>query len=66
MLACRVPSEEVVKSMEGNPFVIEPKFDGERIQIHKNKKEVKIFSRNSNEVTDLVKKISVMGISNVF
>ena len=53
MLASRHSPEEVVKVMEGNPFVIEQKFDGERVQVHKNGKEIKIFSRNSNNVTDL-------------
>jgi ATP-dependent DNA ligase len=54
MLAMRCSPDDVVKTMEGNPFVIEPKFDGERIQVHKNGKEVRIYSRNSNEVTALV------------
>lgn len=53
MLASRHPPEDVVKVMNGNPFVIEQKFDGERIQVHKNGKEIKIFSRNCNDVTDL-------------
>lgn len=45
MLASRHSPEESVKVMEGNPFVIEQKFDGERIQVHKNGKEIKLFSR---------------------
>ncbi|KAN0022290.1 hypothetical protein ACTFIU_004466 [Dictyostelium citrinum] len=32
-------------------FVIENKFDGERIQIHKDGEQVKYFSRNSNDST---------------
>jgi DNA ligase-4 len=52
MLASRHAAEEVVKLMEGNPFVIEKKFDGERVMIHKNGKEIKLFSRNCNNVTD--------------
>jgi ATP-dependent DNA ligase len=39
--------------MDGNPFVIEQKFDGERIQVHKDGSEVRLFSRNSNNVTNL-------------
>ena len=53
MLASRHSPEEVVKLMEGDPFVIEKKYDGERVMIHKNGKEIKLFSRNCNEITDL-------------
>jgi DNA ligase-4 len=45
MLASRHAPEEVIKQLEGSAFVIEQKFDGERIQVHKNGKEVRIFSR---------------------
>ena len=50
-LAARKNPEEVVELMKGFPFVIETKFDGERIQIHKNGDTVRLYSRNSNEVT---------------
>lgn len=53
MLASRHAPEDVVKVMEGNPFVIEKKHDGERIQIHKSGQEIRLFSRNSNNVTDI-------------
>jgi DNA ligase-4 len=53
MLASRHSPEEVVKLMEGSPFVIEKKYDGERVMIHKNGKEIQLFSRNCNEITNL-------------
>jgi ATP-dependent DNA ligase len=45
MLAARKAPESVVKLMEGRPFVIENKFDGERVQVHKDGKTIKLFSR---------------------
>lgn len=45
MLASRHAPENVIKVMEGNPFVIEQKYDGERLQVHKKGKEVRLFSR---------------------
>lgn len=45
MLASRHSPEDVVKIMEDNPFVIEQKFDGERVQVHKNGKEIRLYSR---------------------
>jgi DNA ligase-4 len=45
MLASRQPPETVVKVMDDNPFVIEKKYDGERVMIHKNGAEIKLFSR---------------------
>jgi ATP-dependent DNA ligase len=46
MLAARKAPESVVKLMEGRPFVIENKFDGERVQVHKDGKSIKLFSRS--------------------
>lgn len=45
MLASRHSPEDVIKLMEGSSFIIEQKFDGERVQIHKNGKEVRLYSR---------------------
>lgn len=45
MLAARKAPENVVKLMEGRPFVIENKYDGERVQVHKDGKRIKLFSR---------------------
>lgn len=50
-LAERMPNaEEVVKRM-GGKFAAEPKFDGFRVQIHKNGNTVEIFSRNLEDMT---------------
>ena len=50
-LAARKNPEEVVEAMKGLPFFIEKKFDGERLQVHKSGSNVKLYSRNSNDVT---------------
>jgi DNA ligase-1 len=60
-LAERLPNaDEVVKRM-GDKFAIEPKFDGFRCQVHLEKGQVRIFSRNLEDFTssfpDLVKGI---------
>ncbi|MBI4091983.1 MAG: ATP-dependent DNA ligase [Candidatus Levybacteria bacterium] len=50
-LAERLPSaEEAVKRL-GDKFAAEPKFDGFRVQIHKNGDEVHLFSRNLEDMT---------------
>ncbi len=53
MLAQRVDElEEVFDKMEGN-VVVEGKYDGERIQAHKDKKgKIHLFSRNLDNITD--------------
>jgi DNA ligase-1 len=51
MLASRVPYAEIPERL-GTPFVAEYKLDGERLQIHKQGKEVKLFSRRLLEVSD--------------
>lgn len=58
-LAERLPSaDEAIKRL-GKEFAAEPKFDGFRVAIHKNKHEVILFSRNLENTThafpDLVK-----------
>jgi ATP-dependent DNA ligase len=50
MLASRQSPEDVVKVMAGSAFVIEKKYDGERIQVHKNGKEIAIFSRQQTNL----------------
>lgn len=46
-LASRVPDVETAwKKMHGKEVVVECKFDGDRIQIHKNGDQVHFFSRN--------------------
>ncbi|KAG1700928.1 DNA ligase 4 [Nymphon striatum] len=49
MLGERAVPEKVMKLMNDEPFYIETKFDGERVQIHKQKNEYKFFSRNGND-----------------
>lgn len=45
MLASPPPWQSVVERMRGNPFFIEPKFDGERLLLHKKDGVVKLFTR---------------------
>ncbi|GLJ26170.1 hypothetical protein SUGI_0501990 [Cryptomeria japonica] len=46
-LASRVPDIETAwKKLHGKQVVVECKFDGDRIQVHKNGREVHFFSRN--------------------
>lgn len=52
-LAERLPNaDEVIKRVGGN-FAAEPKFDGFRVQIHKNGDNVEIFSRNLEDMTHM-------------
>jgi DNA ligase 4 len=50
MLATRKSPQDVVRAMNNEPFFIEQKFDGERVLIHKNHDEIRLFSRNGNRV----------------
>ena len=36
---------QIEKVMDGKPYIIETKFDGERMQLHKKDDEYKFFSR---------------------
>lgn len=50
-LAERLPNaDEVIKRVGGN-FAAEPKFDGFRVQVHKQGDNVEIFSRNLEDMT---------------
>jgi len=51
MLASRVPYSEIVEKL-GTPFTAEYKLDGERLQIHKQGQDVKLFSRRLLEISD--------------
>ena len=44
-----VSPEDAYKKMGGAPFVCEAKFDGERVQVHKQGSVVKYFSRRGFE-----------------
>lgn len=50
-LAERLPSAEEVIKRVGNRFATEPKFDGFRVQAHKDGKVVQLFSRNLENTT---------------
>jgi DNA ligase-1 len=58
-LAERLPDAEAVVKRMGEKFAVEPKFDGFRCQVHKEGKNIRIFSRNLEDFTgsfpDLVK-----------
>lgn len=50
-LAERIPNaDEAVKRL-GDKFAAEPKFDGFRVQIHKDGSNIKLFSRNLEDTT---------------
>ncbi len=50
-MLCASPHWREVVRVMGGTFAIEPKYDGERIHIHKRGKEIKLFTRNSKEYT---------------
>jgi DNA ligase-4 len=52
MLASRCDIESVPKLMRSGAFGIELKYDGERIQVHKDGNTVRLFTRRANEYTD--------------
>ena len=54
MLAGRKQPEDIgaLVASEHSKYVIEQKFDGERVQVHKDGNTIRLFSRNSLEVTD--------------
>lgn len=45
MLASNPKWNEIVARMRGDPFYVEPKFDGERILLHKQGGTIKLFTR---------------------
>ncbi|KYR02618.1 DNA ligase IV [Tieghemostelium lacteum] len=51
MLANRQPLHVSQQLMDSTQFVVETKYDGERIQIHKDGDQIKMFSRNCNDST---------------
>src|SRR5258706_4926038 len=51
-LAERLPNPEAVIKKLG-AVGVQPKYDGLRVQIHKNKEEVSIFSRNLESMTEM-------------
>lgn len=57
MLAQTANSVEEALTEQDGESVFEYKYDGARIQIHKNNKTVKIFSRRLNDVTESLPEI---------
>lgn len=61
MLASRVNLNEI-KDKLGIPFISEYKYDGERVQVHKEKDVVTLFSRHMKDITlmypDVIKSIN--------
>mmetsp|Transcript_60733 Transcript_60733/g.69397 ORF Transcript_60733/g.69397 Transcript_60733/m.69397 type:complete len:784 (+) Transcript_60733:504-2855(+) len=53
MLAGKKNPGEMMTLLEGIPVLIETKFDGERIQCHYKDGEVKFFTRNANDYTNI-------------
>lgn len=53
MLATRQRPESLSGVLAGGRYVIETKYDGERIQVHKDGDRVEIFSRNCHNFTHL-------------
>lgn len=51
MLANRHPPESVASKMGKHEFAIETKWDGERIQVHRDGDNIRLFSRKGNDVT---------------
>ncbi len=53
MLAQRLKKlSEIKEKMGGGEFAAEEKYDGERMQVHKDGGEVKLFSRRLDDITD--------------
>ncbi|KAK7101253.1 DNA ligase 4-like [Littorina saxatilis] len=53
MLGDRAAPDKIEKIMEGRPYFIETKLDGERVLLHKKGDEYKYFSRSGNEYTNV-------------
>jgi len=51
-LAARKHERDVAAVFSGDPFLIETKFDGERLQVHIDEERVKLYSRNCHDVTE--------------
>jgi DNA ligase-1 len=51
MLASRVPYSEILDKL-GTPFIAEYKLDGERLQVHKQGDDIKLFSRRLLNITE--------------
>jgi DNA ligase 1 len=57
MLAIRIESPEEAFESVGTPALVEDKIDGFRLQIHKDKDKIKLFTRRLENVTNQFKEI---------
>ena len=64
MMASRVPYGEIVEKL-GTPLIAEYKLDGERLQIHKQGQDVKLFSRRLLEISEQYPDVCKTIIENV-
>jgi DNA ligase-1 len=64
MLASRVPYGDIVGKL-GIPFTAEYKLDGERLQIHKQGQNVKLFSRRLLEISEQYPDVCASIINNI-
>jgi DNA ligase-4 len=53
MLASLANPDKLSVMLTASSFVVEPKYDGERIAIHKQGDKIKFFTRNSKDYTNL-------------
>ncbi|MFW9847999.1 MAG: ATP-dependent DNA ligase [Candidatus Thorarchaeota archaeon] len=60
MLATPAANSEEILSTSSDPFIVEYKYDGARVQIHKLNQQVCIYSRRLNEVTQSMPEIVEM------
>lgn len=65
MLAERVHDPEELVDKLGKEFVAEYKYDGERVQIHKNGKKVTLFSRRLENITSQYPDVASMARDSV-
>ena len=67
MLSARKPVSEILRILETGNYVAEPKYDGERILLHKRGAVIKLLSRNAYDIGnkfDYVKLLSASGALN--
>ncbi|MBY9015709.1 MAG: ATP-dependent DNA ligase [Candidatus Lokiarchaeota archaeon] len=64
MLASRVPYGEIIEKL-GSPLIVEYKLDGERLQIHKERENVKLFSRRLLDISEQYPDVCRVIIENI-
>ncbi len=64
MLASRVPYGEIIEKL-GSPLTVEYKLDGERLQIHKEHENVKLFSRRLLNISEQYPDVCRVIIENI-